>query len=560
MTKGYDGNTIDGMSLARIKGIIEKIKNHTYRPIPAIRKYITKKNGKKRPLGIQSIDDKLVQEVIRMILESVYDYNFKKTSHGFRPNKSCHTALKSIQLGFTGVKWFIEGDISSYFDNIDHHILINILMKRIKDKYFIGLIWKFLKAGYIENWEYNNSYSGSAQGSIISPILSNIYLNELDTFMDELKAKFDKGNLRKTNPEYNRLNGKVVHLKKKHSTTWKSKTALEKKIAIKEIKKIQRFKLSIQASDPMDSSYRRLVYTRYADDFLVGVIGSRMDAISIKLDISNFLENKLKLKMSEEKTLITNSRNNARFLGFDITVDRRTNTIKNKNGVCARYFYNRVKLIMPKDKWQKKLIEYKALKINNGPNNKEIWEPSRRGYLKDKPDIEILKQYNSEIVGLYNYYRIANNASTLHRFKYVMEYSMYKTFAAKYKSTIRKIRRKFNYNGKFAIRYTSKKGSNILPFYNGGFKRKNFASKDKDIDRMPTYGKYSIPKSLISRLLSNRCEWCFKSSKNIEVHHVRKLKSLSGIKKWEKVMIDKNKKTLVLCSECHQNLHMGLLD
>lgn len=166
MTKGFDGNTIDGMSLARIKSIIKKIKNHMYKPNPVVRKYIPKKNGQKRPLGIQSIDDKLVQEVIRMILESIYDSNFKNTSHGFRPNKSCHTALKSTQMRFTGVKWFTEGDISAYFDNIDHHTLINILRKRIKDEYFIGVIWKFLKAGYIENNKYNQSYSGSAQCSL----------------------------------------------------------------------------------------------------------------------------------------------------------------------------------------------------------------------------------------------------------------------------------------------------------------------------------------------------------------------------------------------------------
>ena len=351
-----------------------------------------------------------------------------------------------------------------------------------------------------------------------------------------------------------------MYLKKKYSTTWNSKTATEKKIAIKEVKKIKKHKLRIQASNPMDYSFRRLVYTRYADDFLVGIIGCKEDAISIKLAISNFLENELKLKLSEEKTLITNSSKKARFLGFDITVDRRTNTKKNINGAVVRSFCNSVKLIMPREKWQKKLMDYKALKINKGTNGKEIWEPIRRGYLKDKPDIEILKQYNSEIVGLYNYYSIATNASMVHRFKYVMEYSMYKTFAAKYESTIGKIKTKFNYNGKFAIRYLTKKGLTILPFYNGGFKRKNFATKDKDIDKLPTYGKYFTPKSLISRLLKNRCEWCFKSSKNIEVHHVRKLKGLSGKKKWEKVMIDKNRKTLVLCLECHQNLHMGLLD
>lgn len=172
MTAGTDGKTVDGIGMKRINALIARLKDFSYQPAPARRTYIPKANGKKRPLGIPSFDDKLVQEVVRMILESIYEPTFLNTSHGFRPKRSCHTALQYVQKNFTGVKWFVEGDIKGCFDHVDHHALVNILRRRIQDEHFIGLIWKFLKAGYMENWVYHNTYSGTPQGSIISPILS----------------------------------------------------------------------------------------------------------------------------------------------------------------------------------------------------------------------------------------------------------------------------------------------------------------------------------------------------------------------------------------------------
>ena len=152
MTPGIDGLTLDGYGKERIDRIISAIKNHSYQPQPVRRQYIQKKNGKMRPLGISSSDDKLVEEVMRMMLESIYDASFSKRSHGFRPKRSCHSALLQLQHDFTGVKWFVEGDIKSYFDTIDHQILMSIIRKRIKDEAFIELLWKFLRAGYMENW------------------------------------------------------------------------------------------------------------------------------------------------------------------------------------------------------------------------------------------------------------------------------------------------------------------------------------------------------------------------------------------------------------------------
>lgn len=197
MTAGADGFTLDGMSMERIEKLIQKLRDHSYQPNPARRVYIAKKNSsKKRPLGIPSTDDKLLQEVVRMILEAIYEPTFSDNSHGFRPKRSCHTALKEIVTLFTGAKWIIEGDIKACFDSFDHHITIQLLRKRIKDEAFISLMWKFLRAGYMEQWTYHETYSGSPQGSGVSPILANIYLNELDEFMARMKKSFDKGDTR----------------------------------------------------------------------------------------------------------------------------------------------------------------------------------------------------------------------------------------------------------------------------------------------------------------------------------------------------------------------------
>ena len=219
MTAGTDGQTIDAMSLERINRLIETLKDESYQPKPSRRTYIPKKNGKTRPLGIPSIDDKLVQEVIRMMLESMYENSFEDNSHGFRPNKSCHTALRMIQNRFVRCKWFVEGDIKGFFDNIDHNVMINILRKRIRDERFLRLIRKFLNAGYMEDNQLHQSYSGTPQGGIISPVLANIYLDQFDKYMAELKKRFDRGEKRAVNKEYRKLSDKRVRLRRKLENT-----------------------------------------------------------------------------------------------------------------------------------------------------------------------------------------------------------------------------------------------------------------------------------------------------------------------------------------------------
>ena len=215
MTPGTDGTTIDGFSRKQICQLIELLKWERYQPKPVRRTYIPKKNGKMRPLGIPAFADKLVQEVVRQILEAIYEPIFSDNSHGFRPNRSCHTALYQIKSTCRGTNWVIEGDITGCFDHIDHEILLKILSKKIDDGRFLELIRKFLKAGYLEFNQKYNSLSGTPQGGIISPILANIYLHEFDKFMEVISAEYTKGKQRRPYHEYQILQYKRNRAKKK---------------------------------------------------------------------------------------------------------------------------------------------------------------------------------------------------------------------------------------------------------------------------------------------------------------------------------------------------------
>ncbi|WP_406894635.1 reverse transcriptase domain-containing protein [Bacillus cereus] len=557
MTKGTDGNNIDGMSIERINTLIDRIKNETYQPYPAKRVYIDKANGGKRPLGIPSTDDKIVQEIIRSILESIYEQTFSDNSHGFRPKKSCHTALIQIQRTYRGVRWFVEGDIKGFFDNINHLTLINILRKRIDDEKFIRLIWKFLRAGYLEEWTYNNTFSGTPQGGIISPILSNIYLNELDQFMNNYKQQFDKGIRRKETRDYGYLSEKKYRLRKKYVNSWGQMSEEEKREVKTQWNELHKKQLSIHSKDQMDADYKRIVYTRYADDFLIGIIGSKEDATQLKENLTIFLKEKLDLELSQEKTLITHSQKLAQFLGYDITISREQSTAKTTHGRTKRLYSYTPKLYVPKSKWIKNLLQKDALVIENKTGT---WKAKHRTYLKDNDDLEILSIYNAEIRGLYEYYKLANNVSVLNKYKYIMEYSMYKTFANKYNTSVKKILNKYKINGKFGIQYKTKNGEKIRYLYDKGFQRQKHTDNKPEVDILPNTLKMSGRTSLIKRLLAEECEMCGKKNQAIEMHHIRKLKDLKGKKMWEQMMISRKRKTMALCQQCHIDLHLGKLD
>lgn len=550
-TKGSDGRSIDEMSLARIETLIASLKDESYQPHPSRRVHIPKKNGKTRPLGIPAFEDKLVQEVVRMILEAIYEGHFETTSHGFRPKRSCHTALLHIQKTFSGAKWFIEGDIKGFFDNIDHDVLVGILRERISDDRFIRLIRKFLKAGYVEDWTFHNTYSGTPQGGIVSPILANIYLDKLDKYVKEYIRHFDMGTKRRPGKESNDLANERKRTVRKLK---KVKDGTEKAALVARLKAIEQERAAFPSGDEMDGSYRRLKYIRYADDFILGVIGSKEDALRIKEDIKSFLSESLALELSEEKTLITHTGKSAKFLGYEITVTRNNHQRRDVQGRLRRTYGKRVRLNVSMATLRDKLLEYGAMEIKLR-NGKEVWKPKCRSGLIFNDDLEILDRYNRETVGFCNYYLIANNCVVLHNFRYIMEYSMYKTFAGKYRSTVRKINKKYRLSKLFTVKYEQKGVIKSRTFYKTSFKRRTTAFNGScDIE------PYSIADvsrtNLTDRLKAEKCELCGATGKLI-MHHVRNLKDLKEKESWKRLMSARKRKTIALCPSCHRLRHLG---
>jgi group II intron reverse transcriptase/maturase len=553
MTPGSDGQTIDGMSLSRIEKLIASLKDESYQPQPSRRVYIPKKNGKKRPLGIPAFNDKLVQEVTKMVLDAIYEDSFNYCSHGFRPERSCHTALAQVQKTFCGAKWFIEGDIKGFFDNIDHEVLIAILKERIDDERFIRLIRKFLNAGYSEDWIFHKTYSGTPQGGIVSPILANIYLDKLDKYMNEYVKKFDKGEKRKAE----RASEDFANARKRNVRKLKKVTdEQERKELIRTIRDDEKKRVLVPSGDQMDENYKRLKYVRYADDFLIGIIGSKADAKLIKEDIKTFLNGQLALELSDEKTLITHTEDAAKFLGYQVSVRKSNLTRRDRQGRLRRSYNKRVYLKLTIEVMRAKLLEYGAI-VMKTVDNVERWKPKARPGLIFNDDLEILDRYNREIRGLYNYYSLAHNCSELNQFCHMMKFSMLKTFAGKYRTLKTKISRKYITNGVFTVKYQLKSGEEKSRyFWFTGFKRKQIPNVDLSLDNLPNSIGDASRTSLIDRLKAAKCELCG-AQDNLVMHHVRKLKDLEGKESWERHMIARRRKTAAVCQSCHRYIHLG---
>lgn len=548
-TEGIDRDTADGFSEAKVEKLIASLADESYCPKPSRRIYLKKPNGKRRPLGIPSFSDKLVQEVLRMVLEAVYEPIFSETSHGFRPGKSCHTALCYARYNLNGTRWFIEGDIKGCFDNINHEVLIRCIQKKIKDARLMKLIHKFLKAGYLEDFVYHNTYSGCPQGGIISPILANIYLHELDLYVAELSKGFQKPYKSRITAGYSRLSGKMTRVKQKIKKAEEAGNMAEKERLLKELKKLRSQLLKTPCKSQTD---KEIKYVRYADDFIIGVRGSREDCEEIKRKLSCFIRDSLKMELSEEETLITHSNTYARFLGYDMRI-RRSNVIKpNGRGTTQRTMSNHMELAVPLgDKIQPFLFKHGVVKQKE---NGEL-EPVHRNDLLRLTDLEIVSAYDAELRGICNFYYLAGNFYKLHYLSYLMEYSCLKTLAFKHRCTIGKIKEKFSdKKGGWCIPYETKKGMKYLYLS----KHSDCAKGKEASDTIP--GMTMIHKhtrsTLESRLKAKTCELCgCTESRQFEIHHVNKLKNLKGKEPWEVMMIAKRRKTMVVCYECHKKIH-----
>lgn len=545
-TQGVNSDTADGFSEMKIQSIIKSLADESYTPSPARRTYIKKSNGKMRPLGIPTFTDKLVQEVLRMVLEAVYEPVFLDCSYGFRPNRSCHTALKDLKHQFHGARWFVEGDIKGCFDNIDHAKLVEVINSKIKDARLIKLIWKLVKAGYVEDWQYHATHSGTPQGGIVSPIFANIYLHELDKFVAQLAESFDQPRKQQYTDEYKKIKNKLENIRVQLKKAEGDKRAeyIERKKALRK---------ELLKTPSKSQTDKRLRYIRYADDFIIGVCGSKEDCQEIKRQLSEFIGKTLKMELSDEKTLITHSNTKARFLGYDVRVRRDNTTIKHGSATnCTkRTLNNMTELSIPfDDKIMKFLVENKIVEQKNG-----VIKPIHRRGLLRCTELEVVMVYNAELRGICNYYSMASNFCNLKYFAYLMEYSCLLTLCAKHKSTIGKIKEKYkDGKGKWCIPYDTKQGKQSCYFakYSECKKCKNPSDRITNAALMNKTSRTTFE----SRLAARICELCGATdAKHYEIHHVHKVKDLKGKEPWEQAMIAKRRKTIVVCKSCHHEIH-----
>jgi group II intron reverse transcriptase/maturase len=536
MTPGASKETADGMSGTKIEQIIGLMRQERYRFSPARRTYIPRKNGKLRPLGMPSWPDKLVGEVVRMLLEAFYDPQFSDNSHGFRRGRGCHTALRDINAAWTGTAWFIEGDVTDCFGSLDHEILLGILAEKIRDSRFLRLIRNMLKAGYPEDWEYRETLSGCPQGGIASPVLSNIYLHKLDEFVEqELIPQYTRGASRRYNPEYDR--------------TWKRLKRARKSGDRKAARELEKKALGLPSHDPADPGYRRLRYIRYADDHLLGFNGPKGEAKEIKTPIAGFLRETLGLELNDSKTLITRARTRrARFLGYDITVQhsdaRLTGGKREANGKIA--------LKVPPDVIKAQCARYRR----HG-------KPWPRLELQNLDDYDIVRVYGIEYQGVVNYYLLAQDVWKLNTFWWYSATSMLKTLAAKHHGSVSKMAAR--YKAKVRTRNglrscfqakRERQGKKDLIARSGGIiLQRNW--RTEILDPRPSPAAYPR-KELISRLRKRKCELC-ETGTTVAVHQVTGLNALGqpgpGRPAWAALMAKMRRKTLIVCAPCHDWIH-----
>jgi group II intron reverse transcriptase/maturase len=536
MTPGASTETADGMSEAKISQIIEAMRRERYRFSPARRTFIPKKNGKMRPLGMPTWSDKLVGEVVRLLLEAYYEPQFSDHSHGFRPGRGCHTALREVEKTWTGTTWFIEGDISDCFGSLDHEIMVRILSVKIHDNRFLRLIRNMVKAGYLEDWKYHETLSGVPQGGVVSPILSNIYLSKLDVFAETvLIPNCTRGTSRARNPEYERIATKLRQARKNGDRG--------------KAREYQRQMRAIPSGDPSDPGYRRLRYTRYADDIILGFAGPKAEAEGIKDQLARFLRSELALELNAGKTLITHARTQAaRFLGYEIIVQHANHKITNG----GRSVNGTVALRVPLDVIKAKRAAYRR----HG-------KPWHRPAMQNLDDYTIVQVYGAEYRGITGYYLLAGDVWRLDALRWDAETSMLKTLSAKHKSTVTKMaaKHKAKIETPYGLRTCfeariQRDGKRDLVARFGGIPlvRKKDAVLN---DRAP--GPPPCPrKELIHRLLARRCELCGQAGE-VLVHQVRRLTSLGapgpGQPDWAAKMAKMRRKTLIACRACHDVIH-----
>lgn len=559
LTPGIDGETFDGATLEKLARLARRVADGTYRPRPVRRVYIPKASGKLRPLGIPTVEDRLVQEVVRTLLEAIYEPVFSQHSHGFRPGRSCHTALEEIRNTWTGCKWLIEVDVRGFFDAIDHTILLKLLEMRIDDPRFIGVIKSMLEAGYMDDWVFGRTYSGTPQGGIASPILANIYLHELDEFMAEMRAGFDRGLKRRANPAYAALTRRI-HKLRREIDALRAAGAGEALIRPlrDEIRERQRERRSVPAVDPMDPGFRRLRYCRYADDFLIGIIGSKAEACEVMARVQAFLGERLNLAVSAEKSGVSAASRGLRFLGFHVCAFtlRSPGVMARREGPNGRSWRVRqrptegnIKLWVPRERVY-------AFCRRKRYGNLDTRQGRPRPQFLDSSDLEIITAFNSELRGFANYYCLADGVkNSLRLLELVTFRSFVATLASRHRTTMRRAKDVLRKGRDYGVSHVVRGESRVTLLW----RMKHLEVRTwfrPEIDAITVGSRLAqSPNDLATRLQGSACEACGTTTGPFEMHHVRRLKDLRAgpFTPWKQAA--RRRKTVVLCRPCHLLAH-----
>jgi len=564
MTPGTDKQTLDGFSRNIIDRIVGEMKQESFQFARARRVLIPKASGGTRPLGVASPLDKVVQEAVRIILECIFDSpygsSFSEYSFGFRAGIGTHSAFQHIDHNWTGTTWFVEGDIKGCFDNIDHHRLIEILSKRISDQRFLNLIWKALTAGYLEFKVPVNSVVGTPQGSIISPILANIYMHELDSFVGKLREKYE------TSPKtkYARAYADNMNALRRVRRTLDKLEADDTVEKARVTKEIQRLKIVATTLPVWDDSTLpiRIKYVRYADDWLIGLSGSKGTAQALKDEIEIFLADRLKLTLSREKTHIRHAKTEeAFFLGTRIKVGSKSPRVltyarksadgESLNFVTKRTTVGQVAMFAPVDKIVSRLHQKGFCDASGFPVSKPSFAVL--------DEIRIIEEYNAVLLGYLNYYSFVVNRHALRRVAYILQFSAAKTLANKHRTSMRKI---FKKHGALLfvsiVSSTGKvKATNLKYPLEWKAQTNRFLTK-----AAPTALEvFKVQTRLLTRTkIDEHCCIC-DSADRVQMHHVRHVRkggdTLSG---FDTIMGRINRKQIPVCHDCHNEIHSGRYD
>lgn len=519
MTHGVDKTTLDGITMKTLHKIQEELKAGRYEFNPARRIQIPKfGKNETRPLTIASPREKIVQKAILLVLEQFYEKQFLESSHGFRPGKGTHTAMKRLEAQFQSVHFIIEADFSKAFDTIQHKALLGIIKEDIKCEKTIKLIKSGLKAGYVEFGNlHDNLTMGTPQGSILSPLLCNIYLNKLDKFMEVIKIESENGTKRKKNLEYMKIQNKTKYWRKKGYD-------ISKPVEYQEMFRL----LTTIPSIRRDESFTRIQYVRYADDFVIGVEGSYTMTKEILQRVEEFVTKELKLKFNPEKTGITNySEKPVDFLGFKIKAPHLKGSIKPIENIqigdklIQRRKKIKVRLEMDVQKVLNKLINNGFLRKrkSHSKHNELTYRGTFKGNLINLDHADIIRYYNAVARGLANYYSFVDNRSIVVWIEWLIKESCGLTLARKFKlKTLASVFRKFGKNLTAKINE-----SRSISFIDIKYRPPTKIFKAVSVNKDPLKSLDSVWNAKFTKSnIGASCVICG-SEDNVEIHHVRKI-------------------------------------